>query len=123
MATLMLKQFWLNLADTGEGLTAPTSGRSFSDGVDGEVQTYASGRRRFIGKEGEVGQWTVTLLLLTLAQVETLDLWAGFTVLARDHRGVGKWGVYDSVARAEFKSPVLYSATITIRFVTHDDGV
>lgn len=123
MTVLALRAIWVNLADTGDGVSAPSIGRSFSSTVGGETRNYAGGRIRFVNQEGITGSLDVTLRLLTLDQVETLELWRGRDVLIRDHRGQHWWGVYSAVARIEHKGILRYDAALTLQLITHDEGV
>lgn len=123
MATLTLRQLWINLVATGEGVSYPTVGRSVTRELGGEIQDYAGGRQRFIGNSSDRGQFQVTLRRLTLTQVLALETWRGQVVLVRDHRGQGFYGVFPGLDRVEHKIATLYDATITLQFVTADEGV
>lgn len=126
MTVLALRQFWINRLDTGASLAAwsdPDRPQEYSTAQD--VRTYASGRQRAVSTVGERGQVQVTLVMLTLANVQTLrDLSAqSVAVQARDHRGQRWFGVFDAVAVKEYRDPNLYAASITIRTITWDEGV
>lgn len=123
MATLLLRQAWLNLVSTGAAITAATTGRSQVWSEEGEFRGYAGGRQRYIGREGERGQFTCTLRLLTLAQIATLRTWKGQLVQFRDHRGQQIYGVFRTVTPIEHKHPGLYDATIELGVVTYTEGV
>lgn len=122
MTTLTLNVVWINLVSTGEAISAPSTDRGQVYGIAGEVRPYAGGRQRFIGQEGEQGQFTITLRRLTLTQVGTLRTWEGKTVLFRDRRGQSMYGVFASVTPLEYKE-LLYDAAIVIGLVTQDDNV
>lgn len=123
MATLTLTAVWLNLVSTGESVSAPSTGRSQSYSMDGEVRTYAGGRQRFIGQEGEHGQFTVTLRLLSLATVTRLRTWKGQTVLFRDRRGQLMYGVFTQVTPSTEWKDGRYDVEVALRLVTQDPGV
>lgn len=122
MAQLNLVRVWINRMDTGEGLSAPSSGRSRAHSMAGEVRSYAGGRQRSIVVEGERGTFSFTLLRLTLDEVDTLRLWTGDTVQVRDHRGQRFFGVYYDVAITEYKDNY-YSVGISLATVTASEGV
>lgn len=122
ISTLTLTKVWVNRVDTGEALSAPSSGRSRAHSLAGEVRSYAGGRQRSIVVEGERGTFAFTLLRLTLDQVETLRSWTGVTVQVRDHRGQRFFGVYYDVGITEYKDDY-YSVSISLATVTTDEGV
>jgi len=123
MATLTLTKVWLNLVSTGEAVSAYSTGRSQQYSMDGEVRTYAGGRQRFVGQEGEHGQFTVTLRLLSLAQVTQLRGWTGRTVLFRDRRGQLMYGVFTQVTPTVEWKDGRYDVELPLRLVTQDPGV
>jgi hypothetical protein len=123
MAVLTLRHTWINLVATGEAVAAPTTGRSQSWDTDGDWRSYAGGRQRFIGTEGERGRFAVTLRLLTLAQVTTLRGWKAQLVQFRDHRGQRIYGVFRAVTPVEHKHPGLYDVAVEIGVITHTEGV
>ena len=123
MATLRLTTLWINLAGTGTGFAAPSTARAFTSGVSGDVRAYAGGRVRLFTQEAVTGALDVTLVKLTLDQVETLESWRGQTVLVRDHRGQRWWGAFTAVDRIEHKGTTWYNAGITVRLVSVTEEV
>lgn len=124
MATLNLTKVWIHVLTSGEGLGANSSnGRSSGHSVDGAVRTYAGGRQRAISTQGTRGTFSFTLVLLSLAQIETLKSWIGQGVVVRDHRGQRFFGVYFVVGVGEYKDPAIYTAQIELLRVSHDEGV
>jgi hypothetical protein len=123
MATVTLAKVFVNLLETGEYITAFSTGRSRAYGIPGEVRSYAGGRQRAVTRAGTSTTFAVTLRDLTLAQVTTLEEWAGHAVLVRDHRGQSFTGVYFGVAVDEDYGPVLYDASIEVRSLTVEAGV
>lgn len=124
MTILNLDKLWLNRMDTGEAISA-ASGRTPSSGysIDGQVRTYASGRRRAISTEGLQVEVERTLVALDYDTKELLITWQGALVQLRDYRG-GKWyGVFFAVAVGEYMRPDLYQATITLLGTTVTEGV
>lgn len=123
MAVLTLVRVWINLMATGAAVSAASApGREEEYEVPGEVRTYASGRRRSITRAGEEGRYTVTLLLLTRAQVETLKSWLGLEVQARDTRGRRFVGVFRSLQPREVRDRDRYHCTVAIDVVTTDEA-
>lgn len=124
IAQLTLTKVFLNLIATGDSLSAQSTGRSQSYGMDGDVRTFAGGRQRFVSREGEHGQFTVTVRRLTLAQISILRSWQGLAVQFRDRRGQLFNGVFTTVTpTVEWKDLFLYDVEVTLRMVTVDEGV
>lgn len=123
MATLHLTQFWITLLSTGEHVHAhhkPLPNRVSER--TGEVREYIGGRRRAVSRAGATDKLTVTLLKLTLDQVQTLELWAGQTVLARDWRGQGIYGVFFVVPTSARRPRDMYETTLEFTSVTLVEG-
>jgi len=92
-------------------------------GMEGGVQTFASGRQRSISHVGERGQFGFTLVDVTEAQITLLREWKGKTVSVRDHRGQRYVGSYYEINVDEDKSNItLYNAAIVLSFVTYEEG-
>lgn len=124
MATLTLTMLWINSWPDGAVVLAnPSADRDVSYQMAGDVVTMAGGRQRFVGQVGEQGALTVTLRLISLANVETLRAYIGRTVQVRDHRGQRWVGVYTQVAQREHKEGGWYDATLNLRTVTVPDEV
>ena len=114
MATLNLTMLWINLASTGEAISAQTEpGRRRKYGINGSVMTFAGGRRRSVAKEGAAREFGFTVVRISLATLEQLESWAGQDVQIRDHRGQRFYGVYFDVDTSEYKDP-FYAAAITL---------
>lgn len=125
MATLQLDRVWLNLLATGEAVSAYSApGRTQTIGVEGEVRTYAGGRRRSVAVEGIHSQWGVTLRLITKPVIDTLESWLGEAVQVRDHRGLILYGVFFQVVPAEARDDILlWDAAIVVNVVTTGGSV
>lgn len=124
IATLNLTKVWVNLLATGATVSAqsgPDRGRQHDQA--GEVRTYAGGRQRSITTAGERGQFTVTLVDVSLTTVELLRGWIGQPVQLRDHRGQRFFGVFYAVNVIEAKDPVYYNVAIDLRTLTVAEGV
>lgn len=126
---VQLTKFWLTNVVTQQHMgryTLPDRNRSAS--VQGEVRRYANGRMRAVGILGTAGTWQVTLAELTLADVETLEMWMaqGVTIFARDHRGASMYGTFFQVDRDELRAMTyplaVYTATIQIQRVDVVEG-
>ncbi len=119
MAVLQLNKTWINLVADGTAVSANSApAREIEYQVPGENRLYASGRRRSITRAGEEGRYTVTLLMLTPAQVETLRSWAGLEVQARDNRGRRFVGVFRTLQPREVRDRDRYHVTVQIDTVT-----
>lgn len=123
MATLTLTQLWINRMDTGEGYGYYTTDRGIAKSSDGEVRTYAGGRRRAITKAGVNSTFQVTVRQLTLVQKTLLESWIGLSLEIRDHRGQRWVGVFFDVKTVEWKAPPTYDCAIILTEVTYPDGV
>lgn len=124
MTTLLLQKLWLNRLDTGEAI-AGASGRQPSTGyaMDGQVRTYASGRRRAVSTEGLKVEVQRTMVALDYPTKETLISWLGSSVQLRDYRGNKWFGVFFEISVGEYMRPDLYQATITLQSTTTVEGV
>ncbi len=121
---LTLDRLWLNRTDTGEAISARSGDdRPTGYAVDGEVRTYAGGRRRAITTAGTKGSVQRTLEAIDLATADRLKGWLGLHVQMRDHRGQRWFGVFLSVDVREYKDPGLYSAAISLETTSADEGV
>lgn len=124
MTMLTLNRVWLNRVDTGEAISAPGSrDRQTGWAVDGQVRTYASGRRRGVITAGLKGEIPRTLLAIDYATVQKLQTWLGLNVQYRDNRGQKYFGLFLDLAVREYLRPDLYAATITIQTTTTVEGV
>lgn len=113
-------------------VVAYTSNRSESNAVDGNVKSYANGRRRAVQQAGVNHQFIFTLrdvsdLPITLSapgsgiivpfeliQVE----WVGVRVVVRDHRGRYFEGIYFTAGITDRKTPHLYDIALTVTELT-----
>jgi hypothetical protein len=125
MATLLLDRIWVNLLSTGDAVSARGQiGRSSEFSIDGEVRTYAGGRRRAVTKAGEISSYSCTLQDVTLTQRDTLRSWFDQAVQVRDHRGQIFRGVILAVGVAERTYELdLYEISFTLQSTTVDEGV
>jgi hypothetical protein len=124
MTSLVLNKIWLNRTDTGEaisGASARERGSGWS--MDGEVRTYASGRRRAISIQGLKGEVSRTLVQVDFATKEKLITWMGANLQMRDHRGQKFFGVFFAVDVREYMRPDLYAVTVTLQTTTTEEGV
>jgi hypothetical protein len=95
VASVTLNRVWLHLAsDPSQQLGLPRvgDGREYEDELDGEVRTYAAGRRRLITTPARVRAVTGLELVVTVAQYAVLNSWVGQIVLYRDGHGVKQYG-------------------------------
>jgi hypothetical protein len=113
---VQLSKLWLTNVVSLESIGAgsdPKRAQAYS--VKGEIRTYAGGRQRSVGSIGAAGQWSFTLVELTLTQVNTLRTWmaSGVTVFARDHRGQSMYGTFFAVDVGENMAQTIAYATYT----------
>jgi hypothetical protein len=126
---VVLTKVWLANVSTGEMIGAQSDpSRSWTATVEGSVRKYAGGRMRAVGSIGKNISWKLTLVEITQAQCETLELWmaAGVTVFARDARGQSLYGTFFQVDRGERFGVYpygLYTATMEISKVDVVEGV
>lgn len=123
MAVLTLTKVWLNLAETGDAVSAYSSGRSETSALDGEVKIFASGRKRSFTSVGDRRDMKLTLRDISDADLETLRLWRGQTVLLRDHFGRKIFGTFYSVDVHDRKTIGLYDVSLTVQEVSYTEGV
>lgn len=119
MAILQLRELWITLLSTGEHVHShhkPLPARASAK--TGEVREYVGGRRRAVSTEGTTARLSVTLLRLTLDQVQTLESWAGQPVLVRDWRGQGLYGTFFAVATSARRPADQYESTLEFVSVT-----
>lgn len=124
MTILTLNKLWLNRMDTGAAISG-ASGRTPAAGysMEGDVRTYASGRRRAISTAGTKIEVQRTLVALDYDTKELLITWLGASVQLRDYRGNKWFGVFFDVQVNEYMRPDLYSATFTLIGTTLIEGV
>lgn len=123
MATLYLTEFWITLLATGESVHAPHKpypARSVAK--TGSVREYVGGRRRSVARAGTTDKLSVTLLKLTLAQVQTLESWTGQLVLARDWRGQGFYATFFAVNSSARRPRDMYESALEFTSVTLVEG-
>lgn len=125
MVTLLLDRIWVNLLSTGESVSAYGQiGRTSEFSIDGEVRTYAGGRRRAVTKAGERSSYSCTLQDVTLTQRDLLRGWFEQNVQVRDHRGQIFRGVILAIGVAERTYELdLYEVALTILSTTTPEGV
>lgn len=126
MATLTLVQTFINHLPDGAYVAAATDvARTYSAEIPGEVRTYGQGRRRAVVGVGAIEQYPFRLLLVSAADVATLNSWRGETVQVRSNRGEVYVGIYRKLDRVkEYKSDLnRYDVLLTLEFVTYPVGV
>jgi hypothetical protein len=124
MTILVLTKLWLNRLDTGQAISGASGrDRSTTYAMDGDVRTYASGRRRGVATAGVKTEVSRRMVSLDYATKEALISWLGVSVQMRDHRGNKWYGVFYAVEVTEYMRPDLYAATITLQVTTTVEGV
>jgi len=99
MAILTLSKTWINRMDDPSTLRGcyTKRGRERNLGTDGEVRTYANGRRRNIVQDGIKETLSFVLLRQSVQDVDQLETWLDAVVQIRTFNGVRIWGVFHSM--------------------------
>lgn len=125
MASILVPAVWLALAaDLTQQIELDVDELSDELTVDGEVRTYAGGRRRSITKAGQPRQIPISgRLLAQRTLLETLTSWRGQVVLYRDARGRKAFGTFFALTVVE--NPVVDACDIslTLQEVTVSEAV
>lgn len=122
MATINLTQIWIHdAADLSSYITADVLEVQPSFAIDGEVRTYAGGRRRLITRAGRSRSLPLTLELVAAADVAQLEAWAGQLLMVRAPQGLLMFGsflgleaVWRAADEAEAVSLAITEITTTI---------
>lgn len=123
MAILTLTKAWLNLLDTGVGVSFYTGKeKSLTRSIKGEVRQYASGNQRAISAKGVKGVFSFTAMRLTQTNIDTLDTWLGQAVIYRDTRSRAIFGVFFDLSTTDNSNPNYFTASITLNQVTYVEG-
>ena len=123
MAMLDLRHTWINLVATGDEVHCKTASRSESNESEGDVRTYASGRRRYFSKAGVKESMSFTLVDVTPDDLATLKDWKDDLVLVRDYKGRKMYGTYNSLSVTDSKTAAFHQVVMTVTEVTHAEGV
>lgn len=124
MATLALTKVFVNLMASGQSVSYQSSpGRAQTYKVNGNVNTYGTGRQRGVAIAGEAGQYAFVLRLVSAADLLILRSWQAQTVEVRNHKGERYVGTYFEVNAVEYFTEPSYDVTITLLTVTAPDGV
>lgn len=126
MATLTLDRTWLNLAATGEAISAWRAEGPDGDtaSIEGQVERYAGGRMRSYSVEGTAVVFPFTLLPLPTADADTLRGWLGETVLYRDNLGRKLYGTLFEDARRPWRPAVgFWIVDLSLQVVDFDEAL
>lgn len=120
---LYLQKLWINLVDTGQGVSAYSSkDKSLNRGVKGEVRQYANGRQRAVSSKGVKGVFQFTLEDVTQTTLNILENWLTQTVVVRDTRGRRFFGVVFEVSVTDRRNVNYYVVNLTLNEVTYTEG-
>lgn len=123
MATLMLDRVWINLLDTGQGVSAFSGkGKTLARAMKGEVRQYAGGRQRSISSKGVKGTFPFVLIDVTQTTIDRLEGWMGQAVVVRDTRGRRFFGTIFEVSSTEKGSRNYYDVALTLNEITYVEG-
>lgn len=130
MAEVALPNAFIHLAsDESQWVEASTDGEGVTPYIEGEVRTYAGGRRRMVRTPGAMKTMGFTFDHLDRDDVLQLEAWAGQEVMVRDEVGRKVWGVYFAAPATETPGAVdddgeaAASVSITLEVVTHSEIV
>lgn len=125
MASVELHTLWLNdMADLSDYRSFTYMSKlTVKPVIDGEVRTYAGGRRRAIQRPGRFHELTATLPACTRDQLEWLAEKVGSPVLVRDDRGRKFYGVFFDVDTDEHQYDAEGDASLSITEITHSEAV
>lgn len=118
MAEVTLTDLWLHQAtDLSTYIQLPLNKLAAMESeVAGTVRRYAGGRLRFIRKPGDKDSINVSLVMVPLATVETMNQWAGELLMYRDPKGRKIFGTYRGLSVSEQAGPVEYVRGVSFRF-------
>lgn len=123
MATLTLNKSWLNLLDTGVGISFYTlKEKSLTRSVKGEVRQYAAGNQVAIAAKGVKGAFSFSIARLTQTDVDVLDTWLSQAVIYRDTRSRALFGVFFDYNVTDNSNPRYFTVSIVINQVTYVEG-
>lgn len=127
MAEVTLTSMWVHLgSDLSTYVQLPLNRmQAVSNEVKGEVERYASGRRRYVRWEGTDNSYSVQLVMVPLTDVRTLESWTGTLLKLRGPKQWGMYGVYSSLQVSEQAGPTdkVRSVNFVFNEVTATDEV
>lgn len=100
-AAVSLQATWLNDAlNPADVVALYATDLTDTPDTGGAVRTYAGGRRRYVAGEGVTRRYTLTLTLVTAAQLQWIEDHVGRVVCLRDFTGMRRWVTYTTWQRA-----------------------
>lgn len=127
MAEVTLTSMWLHLAsDLSTSINVPLNRmQAVSNEVQGEVERYASGRRRYVRWEGDESSYSVQLVMVPLTDLRTMESWTGTLLKLRGPKQWGMYGVYSALQVGEQAGPTdkVRSVNFVFNEVTASDEV
>lgn len=94
------------------------------DGVDGDVRSYANGRRRSVTTAARKRTVPIRFdIVADRALLEMVRSWQGRLILLRDPRGRKVWGVFYDLEIDENVAVDVASVSLTVTEVSHDEAV
>lgn len=120
---LILSRVWINLVDTGQGVSAYSSReKNLTRSMKGEVRQYANGRMRSVTSKGIRGSFQFTLEDMSLANINVLEGWLSQTVVLRDTRGRRFFGVIFEISVSDRRNVNYYVVNLTLNEVSYTEG-
>ena len=124
--TVLFEDAWLtDVANPSVSVHASFPERGSNPAIAGEVRFYAGGRRRVITSANRSATFPLTLQLLSDADLDLLDSWAGRVLLLRDGAGRRVWGTFLALDVEDFWDPegTLHNVGLTFTELTYDEAV
>lgn len=124
MAVLTLQQAWLSLAadPTQVLLLKWTDVRRFTPDLPTDVRRYAGGRARAVTRSGRIRTVAIPARVLP-AELDTLEIWRGATLLYRDGLGDRWWCVITAMPWQPTEDGRRRDVSLTLTEVTYTEGV
>lgn len=124
MASLTLTRLWIHsAADLSDYLVLPWVQSSEDVTVQGQVRTYANGRRRSVSRPGAATRLPYTLPYVSPAQLEDLRGRVGVLQMVRDSRGRLHWGQFWSLQVSERPTSTFKTVSFVLEVVTFSEAV
>lgn len=122
MATVTLtKVFVHDRADFDDYVAYQSAGRADGRSADGEIRTYATGRRRIVTTPARARRLPYTLRMVDDAGVDWLDDHKGVAVMVRDHVGNVEFGTYFALDVVPYKDGS--GSDVSFAFESYTDTV
>lgn len=125
MASVSLETLWVNnAADLSDSAALPLSALTWKPTRQGDVRTYAGGRRRLVTRVGSARSADIALEYVDRDLVNRLDAWTGALLCFRDPMGRKFYGVFlDPSFEEQDDGSDHANVSFTVYEVTHSEEV